>query len=231
MNDVMRQEKKFLIFTEQYLKYSHNLSKVLHLDKHSQGDGYLVRSLYFDTLEDNDFQEKEDGVDPRRKIRLRNYGPDNDFAMLELKQKHGLMQKKRSLKLNRADAEKLIEGDYSVLLDYDNPFAAECYGIMNMFGYRPKAVVSYQRKAFVTSTNNIRVTFDHNLKGTESNFDIFSKEPLENSILDPYLVVLEVKFNGFLLGYIKDLLQEVDKSETAVSKYCIGRAIGKHYKF
>lgn len=231
MIDVMRQEKKYLITADQYIKYSHNLSKVLHLDNNSQEDGYLVRSLYFDTLEDNDFQEKEDGVDPRRKIRLRNYGPDNNFALLELKQKQGIMQKKRSLKLNRDDAEKIITGDYSVLLEYDNPFAAECYGLMNMFCYRPKAVVSYQRKAFVTSANKIRVTFDHNLKGTESNFDIFSKESLENTIMDPYHVVLEVKFNGFLLGYIKDLLQEIDKSETAISKYCLGRAIVKHYRF
>ncbi len=231
MNDVLRQEKKFLISLDQFYRFSNNLSKVLRLDDNSQGDGYLIRSLYFDTLEDNDFQEKEDGVDPRRKIRLRNYGPDMNFAMLELKQKQGIMQKKRSLRLSRKDAEKLIQGEYSVLLEYDNPFAAECFALMNMFCYRPKAVVSYQRKAFVAKENNIRITFDHSLKGSESNFDIFSKNFLENTILDPYLVVLEVKFNGFLLSYIKDLLRECDRSEIAISKYCLGRKISKHYLF
>ncbi len=50
-------------------------------------------------------------------------------------------------------------------------------------------------------------------------------------VLDPYLVVLEVKYNGFLLSYIKDILQEVDKTETSVSKYCLGRTISKHFVF
>jgi hypothetical protein len=36
-------------------------------------------------------------------------------------------------------------------------------------------------------------------------------------------VVLEVKFNGFLLGYIKELINSADKSELSVSKYVLAR--------
>ncbi len=231
MNEVLRQEKKFLISSDQYYKYSHNFSRILKTDAHSKGDGYLIRSLYFDSLDDKDFQEKEDGVEVRRKIRLRNYGPHMDFALLEMKQKQGLAQKKRSLKLSREDAEKLILGQYSVLLKYSDPFAAECFALMNMLCYRPKTVVTYTRKAFIADENKIRITFDHSIKGTESNFDIFSEKIIENNIFHPDLVVLEVKYNGFLLSYIKDMLQECDVTETAVSKYCLGRAVSKHYSF
>lgn len=215
----------------QFYRYSHGLSKILKLDSHSQGEGYMIRSLYFDTLDDKDYHEKEDGVELRRKIRLRNYGPDKSFALLEMKQKQGAMQKKRSLRLSREDARRMILGDYSVLLQYEEPFAAECFSLMNMFCYQPKTVVTYQRKAFVAKENKIRVTFDHHIKGTESCFDIFSDTLLENSIMDPYLAVLEVKFNGFLLGYIKDMLMECDTSELSVSKYCLGRSVSKHYLF
>ena len=231
MNEVLRQEKKFLISLDQFYKYSHNFSQILKLDNHSQGSGYMIRSLYFDSLDDRDYQEKEDGLELRRKIRLRNYGPNMNFAMLEMKQKEGAMQKKRSIRLSREHAKKIIDGEYSVLLEYDNPFAAECYATMNIHCYRPKTVITYQRKAFVADENNIRITFDHNIMGTESNFDIFSEDILEYNIFDPYLVVLEVKFNGFLLSYIKDMLQECDKSETSVSKYCLGRVVSKHYLF
>lgn len=231
MNEVLRQEKKFLISLSQFYRYSHGLSKILKLDSHSQGEGYMIRSLYFDTLDDKDYHEKEDGVELRRKIRLRNYGPDKSFALLEMKQKQGAMQKKRSLRLSREDARRMILGDYSVLLQYEEPFAAECFSLMNMFCYQPKTVVTYQRKAFVAKENKIRVTFDHHIKGTESCFDIFSDTLLENSIMDPYLAVLEVKFNGFLLGYIKDMLMECDTSELSVSKYCLGRSVSKHYLF
>lgn len=231
MQVVLRQEKKFLISSDQYYKYSHNFSRILKNDIHSKGDGYLIRSLYFDSLEDKDFQEKEDGVEIRRKIRLRNYGAHMNFALLEMKQKQGNMQKKRSLKVSKEDAKKLILGQYSVLLKYQDPFAAECFSIMNMLVYRPRTVVTYTRKAFIADENKIRITFDHDIKGTESNFDIFSEKIIENNILDPDLVVLEVKYNGFLLSYIKDMLKECDTTETAVSKYCLGRAVSKHYLF
>lgn len=228
MNEVLRQEKKFLISQQQFYKYSYDLSRILALDGHSAGEGYLIRSLYFDSLDDRDYQEKEDGVELRRKIRLRNYGPDTPFAMLEMKQKQGASQKKRSLRMDREDAERLIRGRYSVLLRYEEPFAAECFALMNQHCYRPKAVITYHRKAFVAKENKIRITFDHHITGTESSFDIFSDSLLENSILDPLLVVLEVKYNGFLLSYIKDMLMECDSSELSVSKYCLGRAVSKH---
>lgn len=231
MNEVLRQEKKFLISSVQFYRYSHNLSQILSLDSHSQGEGYRIRSLYFDTLDDRDFQEKEDGLEMRRKIRLRNYGPSTPFAMLEMKQKQGANQKKRSLRMGRDDAKRLISGDYSVLLQYDEPFAAECFSMMHMLCYRPVAVITYFRKAFVAKENKIRITFDHHITGTESNWDIFAESILENRILDPDLVVLEVKYNGFLLSYIKDMLRECDASEISVSKYCLGRSISKHYQF
>ena len=60
--------------------------------------------------------------------RLRIYDPNAKFAMLEMKQKHGPNQLKRSLKIPREDAICLTKGDYSPLLKYKKDFAAECYG-------------------------------------------------------------------------------------------------------
>ena len=39
----------------------HALSQVLHLDPHNGPEGYIVRSVYFDTLYDTDFYHKENG--------------------------------------------------------------------------------------------------------------------------------------------------------------------------
>ena len=41
----------------------------------------------------------------------------------------------------------------------------------------------------------------------------------------------KVKFNGFLLSYIKDLLRRCEKSELSVSKYALSRMVSKHYLF
>lgn len=231
MNEVLRQEKKFLIPLAQMYELADEISQVMQEDAHNKGIGYPVRSLYFDTLDDDDFQEKEDGVEVRRKIRLRCYGPQADFAMLEMKQKQGAMQKKRSLHLDREDAERLTGGDYSVLLGYPDPFAAECFGVMQMKVYRPRTIVEYSRRAFIGKENKIRITFDHHIISTESSTSLFSPSLGQYSSLNPCLVVLEVKYNGFLLGYMKDLLRRCGHSETSVSKYCLARAVSKHYTF
>ena len=231
MNEVLRQEKKFLITLPQFYTYSADLAQVMTEDPHNRGDGYPIRSLYFDTLDDRDYQEKEDGVELRRKLRLRCYGPDTPFALLEMKQKQGPLQKKRSLQVSLADANALSHGDWSVLRNYDTPFAGECYALLQMHGYQPRSVVEYRRKAFIAKENRIRVTFDHHITATEGCWDLFSPNLLLSSTLDPWLVVLEVKYNGFLLSYIKDLLRRCDEFETSVSKYCLGRSVSKHYTF
>ena len=102
---------------------------------------------------------------------------------------------------------------------------------MNMHCYRPKAVIEYKRNAFIVKENKIRITLDHDIKATESNFNIFDKNLNQNLMMNNFFVVLEVKYNGFLLSYIKDLLNDINKSEISVSKYCLGRSVSKHYLF
>ena len=231
MNEVFRREKKFLITLDEYYRFGGRLAEVMAQDVNNGNEGYVIRSLYFDTPEDQDFYEKEDGVEVRRKIRLRIYDPDSPFAMLEMKQKQGENQKKRSLRLGREDAEALSRGEYSCLLPYTDSFAMECYGLMNMLCYRPKAIVEYQRKAYVASENKTRITFDFAIKATESDFRLFSPVLNQNPVLDPYLVVMEVKYNGFMLSYIKQMVSLEGKTPTSVSKYCLSRSAGLHYLF
>ena len=229
VNQVYREEKKFLINIEEFRKLAHHLEQFLIEDEHNGALGYHVRSLYFDTAYDNDYFEKLDGVELRRKIRLRIYDPDNNFALLEMKQKQGPYQLKRSLRMSRSDAEQLILGDYTPLLHYKEDFAAECYALMQMQLYRPKTIVEYHRKAFVGKENKIRITFDNQIVSTESDWNIFAKDLNMNPVLDPFQVVLEVKFNGFLLDYMRDLISNVQKSELSVSKYMLARQASYKY--
>ena len=123
MNRVFREEKKYLISLPEALQACHRLAQVMHEDPHNGISGYPVRSLYFDTLDDRDFREKAAGVELRRKLRLRCYDPAADFAMLEMKQKQGASQLKRSLRVTREDAQALTRGDYAPLLRYPESFA------------------------------------------------------------------------------------------------------------
>lgn len=225
INTVARKEKKFLITIQEAKKQEHFMKNVLKSDIHNTEQGYIVRSLYFDTIENNDYEDKQAGIEIRRKIRLRNYSPKDEFAVLEIKQKQGDNQLKRSLRVKREDAIKLIQGKYSCLLNYQDEFAQECYGIMNMYCYKPKAIVQYNRKAYIAKENKIRVTFDSNIVATESNLNIFDENLKLYPVFEKDKVVLEVKYNGFLLSYVKDSLEELKHSESSVSKYCLSRHI------
>lgn len=226
MNKVLREEKKFLLSVDEFIALSHKVGQVMLSDPHNGTHGYIIRSLYFDTAYDGDYYEKLDGVELRRKIRLRCYDPNANFAMLEMKQKQGPNQLKRSLRINREDAFELTRGNYAPLLKYSEPFAAECYGLMHYRAYRPKTIVEYNRKAFIAKENKIRITFDNNIVSTESNFNIFDTHLNMNPVLDKYDVVLEVKYNGFLLSYIRELINPANRSELSVSKYVLARQNG-----
>lgn len=229
MREVLRQEKKYVLAYEQFRSLDYTFSKLLHPDPNNGPGGYMVRSLYFDTMEDKDFYEKEDGIEIRRKIRLRIYDTSADCALLEMKQKEGANQKKRSLRISREDAKQMAKGQYQCLLKYDHKFAGECYGLMNLQCYRPKSIVEYQRKAYIVSENKTRITFDHSIRATEACSNLFDRRLKQYPVMDPYLTVLEVKYNGFLLSYIKQLLSLEGKTTTSVSKYSMSRAAGLHY--
>ena len=125
MNQVLREEKKFLINIAEFRQKSHLLEQALLQDEHNGIHGYRIRSLYFDTPYDRDFFEKQAGTELRRKVRLRIYDTAQTFAMLEMKQKQGEQQLKRSLKISKEDAVRIIHGDLSPLLAHPDPFAAE----------------------------------------------------------------------------------------------------------
>ena len=150
-------------------------------------------------------------------------------VFFEMKQKQGQYQRKRSLRLSRAEAQALIAGDQSVLLRGGGDFGAECYAMMQMHLYRPKAIVEYDRFAFIAPENSTRITFDSAIRASETNFDVFDEHLMTVPVMQPSGVVLEVKFNGFLLSYIKDMLLPVQKSELSVSKYCMARQVGCNY--
>ncbi len=225
LNVIRRKEVKYLIDTSQYRKYKSTIGQILRADKHNGDNGYIVRSLYFDTLEDKDFCEKEDGLELRKKIRLRVYNPNDDFAMLEMKQKQGEYQMKRSLKVSKEDAMEIIKSNYAPLLKYTDSFASEMYAYMTMNLYRPKVVVEYKRDAFIVNENNIRLTFDHDVRATENSYDIFDSNLLLIPVMEQDNIILEVKYNGFLLSYIKDLVKNVSCMNLSVSKYYMSRNI------
>lgn len=226
MVEVLRREEKYPLSVIDMSNYKAKFSAILMPDKFSKNGSYMVRSLYFDTPDDKDFFDKLKEQNLRRKIRLRIYSPYDTKAKLELKQKENIFQKKRSLTISREDAVELINSNYSVLLKYDDEFAKEIYSIMCMYAYKPKSIVEYQRYALMAKENNIRLTFDSDIRATESSFDLFSENLPLNPVFPKDKVVFEVKYDKFLLGYISEIISTINVKNITSSKYCLSRTTG-----
>lgn len=226
MVEVLRREEKYPLSVIDMSNYKAKFSAILMPDKFSANGSYMVRSLYFDTPDDKDFFDKLKEQNLRRKIRLRIYSPYDTKAKLELKQKENIFQKKRSLTISKEDALELINSNYSVLLKYDDDFAREIYSIMCMYAYKPKSIVEYQRYALMAKENNIRLTFDSDIRATESSFDLFSENLPLNPVFPKDKVVFEVKYDKFLLGYISEIVSTINVKNITSSKYCLSRTTG-----
>lgn len=212
------------------IKIQEELQKLLECDSHSKDGYYCVRSLYFDSIDDRDYYEKDAGIYLRRKIRLRIYDTNDTHAKLEIKAKEGDNQNKSSLILTREQARLLQEGEYSVLLDIDDELAYTLYTVMTLNVYRPVALIEYDRRAFVFDAFNIRITFDTNVRSDEINLDVYNEAPEWNYILNES-VVLEVKYDGKLFEPIADLLKKYNLVQSSYSKYVSGREIINTYSF
>ena len=85
-----RHELKYKISYPDYLAMRSRLRPVMKADPHAAAGGrYLVRSVYFDNLNDKALREKIDGVAKREKFRIRYYNDDLSYIVLENKMKIG----------------------------------------------------------------------------------------------------------------------------------------------
>jgi len=225
--DVTRTEVKYDIGPLEMANIKRRLGFFMETDPHNGEKGYLVRSLYFDTLHDTDFEEKVEGYDERQKIRLRVYSASAQTAKLEVKEKTGGFQRKRSLILNQEESMRMTDGDYRFLTEREEPLAKWLYAFLNAHCYRPKCIVEYDRYAYITEHNDTRITFDQNLRASESNFELFRSELPLYPVSPPGRVTMEVKYTGFLFSYLKNELNRCDKTQISSSKYCKARMVSK----
>ena len=220
--EVKRKELKYFVSYLDFVAMCNALDKVMQRDGHDKGKGYLIRSLYFDTLYDKDFDEKMAGFEKRKKIRLRIYGFDDKMAKLEMKSKRHDCIAKESLWIKRKDAIGLANGNSGVLLGYDNRIARKIYAEFKKFTYKPVVLIDYERSAFVYDFNNVRVTFDRRIRANSIDLNIFDREIFMKPLLSKKLVVLEIKFDHFMPDWLKTIVN-MRSCNSAISKYCIGR--------
>ena len=226
---VSRKEVKYLLSLPDRLYLLDALDRLLTPDAYGGYNGYTVRSVYFDSIVNEDYEDKRNHADEKKRIRVRVYHPDDKVAKFELKRKSFERELKESIVISREDAIQVLHKNYAVLLKYDNPISQYAYDLMTTRLYRPVSLIEYDRRAYTHENFNTRVTMDNNLRFCEFNYDLFAKRLNFKSAMPKEQTILEIKYDRFLFKQIQDVLSKCDLSKKPPSKFGTSRQILKEY--
>ena len=219
-----RHELKHFINYADVLELRSRLPFVVSPDENgTEGNGYRIKSLYFDNFNDKALKEKVDGVDNREKFRLRLYNNDTSFIRLEKKSKKNGICFKESAVISEEECRQLLNGDFAVLKGKENPLCLELYAKMFYQQLRPKNIVEYMREAYVYPIGNVRVTLDYDIRTCNNVYDFLKPEPVPVPI--PGVYILEVKYDDFLPEIIRGIVSLSSRRSTAFSKYAATRIV------
>lgn len=219
MKDGYRHEYKYLISKGVAELLKRRLPGVMRRDPHAGPTGqYTIRSLYFDDRNYTAYEEKVAGVADRVKYRIRYYNYDTRAIRLEKKEKHGDLTRKTGQSITLDEALRLQRGGNweetqgELLTEFR-------YGVSG--GLRPAILVDYDRTPFVCNAGQTRITLDENIRTRPYCPELLASRDAMIPVLGEDQVVLEVKFNDFLPGYLADALADIPRVQLAVSKYVL----------
>jgi len=215
-----RHEYKYLISRSAAELLKRRLPGIMERDPHAGETGqYTIRSLYFDNYRHSALDEKQDGINYRAKFRIRYYNYRPDILKLEKKEKMGNLTRKtaRSITLETALA---MEKASIPLSENQDPLIHELATRMRE-GLRPQVLVDYDRTPFICRDGNTRITLDENLRTVPYCTQLLGPHQAMIPVLAPDQVILEVKFDDFLPGYLDAALSDIPKAAMAISKFAL----------
>lgn len=219
-----RHELKYFIHPTEVAALRARLRPVMWLDRHCiEGRPYAIRSLYLDDIDNSAYYDKVSGVMARDKYRIRIYRHSDQEIFLERKRKIGDLIQKSSVQITRRLCEQIISGEPWGLQTASSPLIQDLYVQMRLRGLRPAVIVDYEREAYLHPAENVRITFDLNLRSGLHSLDLFNPRIPTVCPHDGREEILEVKFDSYLPDHIRGLLEGIQAQRSAVSKYVLCR--------
>ena len=220
-----RHEWKHIINYADLLVIRARMRAIARSDPHAIDGQYMIRSLYFDNLDDKALREKIDGVNMREKFRIRLYNCDPSVIHLEKKSKRSGLGTKYSADLSAEEAQRIVDGKLDWMLDSGRPLVRELYCKMRYQGMRPRTIVDYTREPFIYRPGNVRVTLDYDIRTGLDCTDFLNPEAVTLPAGDAP-IILEVKWDEYLPSIIRDAVSVPDRRVGSFSKYAQCRVYG-----
>lgn len=164
-----RYERKYFLTNEQKIEFTEFLKTHMIFDDFSSGGkAYTIYNIYFDTDDFNIIRNSLSKPKYKDKLRLRSYlCPVNssDLVFLEIKKKYEGIVNKRRVNLTYQSAIDYLEKGVKPKFDLyiDNQIFDEIDYFIQIHKAKPGAFISYERIAMISESEELRITFDHQI--------------------------------------------------------------------
>lgn len=219
-----RHELKYIMDARDAASAVFQIRHFMEPDVHYPEGHYRIRSVYFDDIWNTALMENLDGISPRSKYRIRIYNESKESIRLEQKIKNHDLTTKRSCSLSLEECRCFLRGDAGGIQEEDNrKVLADFRRKMLWNQLRPKIIIAYERTAFTYPEGNVRITFDSRLAFSGSIQRFWEKALPKQPVMADGEYVMEVKYDEFLPGCIRQILNTGKMERTKFSKYTMCR--------
>lgn len=223
MAEIYRHELKYLISENEIPLIQQRLRPFMRFDSHAPEGIYRISSVYFDDMDESGYYAVDDGLDLKRKYRIRIYNGSDEVIRLERKKKRDSRAHKKTCLLTREEADRLIRGEYLRDLSGKDELLKEFTAETMMKRLRPVIIVEYDRIPYVYDAGNVRITLDLNIRSSTDIGRFFTGTDFRRAVLPKGMQLLEVKYDGILPDHIRDLFSDLSLQQISFSKYYLCR--------
>ena len=161
------------------------------------------------------------------KYRVRRYGDDTDYLILEKKTKRSGLGKKESCRITPDECRAILAGEIPLPTADMEPLKQRLLTEARVRGLMPKTIVTYERCPLVYPAGSVRVTFDSALTASDETERFLAQTYAQRPVLPPGDTIMEVKWTGFLPAHVRGVLQHERLVWSAFSKYTACRLTGR----
>lgn len=215
------------------------VASYLELDRNSRRCrdlAYPVHSLYLDSRDLRLYQATINGDRNRYKLRVRYYSQDPDAPLfVEIKTRRDSVIRKHRAMIRRRALPGLMSGRPAGLADLHEPEAAQFEALLRFCELRrklaatPKTHVGYDREAWLSPDNSVRVTMDRRVATRPDLEARLSTDLQQATPVFGNRVVLEIKFTDRYPLWLGELVRAFNLRQGSAAKYVDGViALGEH---
>lgn len=211
-----RYEIKFLLNRTQYEAVLKGMEAYMLPDHYGRTD---ICNVYYDTDSYRMIRKSLEKPVYKEKLRLRSYGRADAGSpvFVELKKKYKGIVYKRRLTVPEQIAKQWLSGGAAPT---DTQIAREITYVRDFYGdLKPRMYLSYSREAyFGKEDKHFRITFDTDIVCRQEALTLAS-DPGGTPVLDPALILMEVKTLGAMPLWLTRILAEHHIYKASFSKY------------